>query len=125
MCHTKRVIVWLLRVLSDLLSPLVEQLGIFTEDSLGNSRIKIIIHALPSYEQGVTVINKRLMTCVTIYCRKMGSGPEVHDEPASKQEHRDELELTTAWEAFVGCFTSSDPHLAERSEEILRAELGG
>jgi hypothetical protein len=29
-----------------------------------------------------------------------------------------------AWDAFVGSFTSADPDLAERSEEILRAELG-
>ena len=33
-------------------------------------------------------------------------------------------EQTAAWEAFVGSFTSNDPDLAERSEEILRAELG-
>jgi hypothetical protein len=40
-----------------LLSPLVEQLRILTEDSLGNSGIKIS-HALPRYEQAATVINK-------------------------------------------------------------------
>jgi hypothetical protein len=33
-------------------------------------------------------------------------------------------EQTAAWEAFVGSFTSNEPDLAERSEEILRAELG-
>jgi hypothetical protein len=41
----------------------------------------------------------------------------VHDqEPIGKR--------TAAWEAFVGSFTSSEPNMAERSEEILRAELG-
>jgi hypothetical protein len=30
---------------------------------------------------------------------------------------------TAAWDAFVGSFTSGDPDFAERSEEILRAEL--
>jgi hypothetical protein len=40
-----------------LLSPVVEQLGIFTEDSLGNGGIKII-HVPQSYEQAATVINK-------------------------------------------------------------------
>ena len=33
-------------------------------------------------------------------------------------------EQTAAWDAFVGSFTSGDPDFAERSEEILRAELG-
>jgi hypothetical protein len=33
-------------------------------------------------------------------------------------------EQIAAWEAFVGSFTSGDPDLAERSEEILRAEFG-
>ena len=33
-------------------------------------------------------------------------------------------EQTAAWEAFVGSFTSGEPEFAERSEEILRAELG-
>ena len=42
----------------------------------------------------------------------------VHD-----QERTDEQ--TVAWEAFFGSFSSGDPHNAERSEEILRAELGG
>jgi hypothetical protein len=41
----------------------------------------------------------------------------VHD-----QERTDEQ--TAAWEAFVGSFTSDEPDLAERTEEILRAELG-
>jgi len=39
-------------------------------------------------------------------------------------EHHGASERTAAWKAFVGRFRSSDPHLAERSEEILRAELG-
>lgn len=29
-----------------------------------------------------------------------------------------------AWDDFVGSFTTGDPDFAERSEEILRAELG-
>jgi hypothetical protein len=41
----------------------------------------------------------------------------VHDENRSKKR-------SAAWEAFVGSFTSSEPNLAERTEEILRAELG-
>jgi hypothetical protein len=41
----------------------------------------------------------------------------VHD-----QERTDEQ--TVAWEAFFGSFSSGDPHNAERSEEILRAEFG-
>jgi hypothetical protein len=32
-------------------------------------------------------------------------------------------EQTAAWEAFVGSFTTGEPDFAERSEEILRAEL--
>jgi hypothetical protein len=91
-----------------LLAPVVEQLGVLTEDSLGDGGIKIIIHAPPSYEHGVTMIN-------------VSDGP---DQPGVKQEQCDELELTAAWEAFVGSFTSSEPNLAERTEEILRAELG-
>jgi hypothetical protein len=39
-------------------------------------------------------------------------------------EHQGISKRSAAWKAFVGGFTSSDPHLAERSEEILRAELG-
>ena len=39
------------------LPPAVEQLGILTEDSLGNSGIKII-HIPPSYEEAATLINK-------------------------------------------------------------------
>ena len=31
---------------------------------------------------------------------------------------------SAAWRAFVGGSASGDPHLADRSEEILRAELG-
>ena len=41
----------------------------------------------------------------------------VHDEKRSKKR-------SAAWDAFVGSFTSSEPDLAERTEEILRAELG-
>jgi hypothetical protein len=37
-------------------------------------------------------------------------------EPASGS---DEL-----WDAFIGSFESDEPNLAERSEEILRAEFG-
>ena len=33
-------------------------------------------------------------------------------------------EQTAAWAAFVGSLTSNEPDVAERSEEILRAELG-
>lgn len=32
-------------------------------------------------------------------------------------------EQTAAWEAFVGSFATGEPDFAERSEEILRAEL--
>lgn len=56
--HPKRVVVWLLRILRDFLAPLIKQLGILTEDSLANCRIKIIIHELPSYEEAETVNNK-------------------------------------------------------------------
>jgi len=40
------------------LSPVAQQLGILTKDSLGNSWIKIITHVLPRYEEAVTLINK-------------------------------------------------------------------
>jgi hypothetical protein len=46
------------------------------------------------------------------------------DEPGLKQEQSDALEFAAASEAFVGSFTRGEPDLAERSEEILRAELG-
>jgi hypothetical protein len=46
------------------------------------------------------------------------------DDVGVKQEQSDDLELAAAWEAFVGSFASSEPDLAERTEEILRAELG-
>jgi hypothetical protein len=44
------------------------------------------------------------------------------NEPGLKQEQSDALEFVAAWEAFVGSFTSGEPDLAERSEEILRAD---
>lgn len=91
-----------------LLMPVIEQLRVFTEDSLGNSGIKIIIHAPPSYEEAETMIN------VT----------DSPDEPGLKQDQSDALEFAAAWEAFVGSFTGGEPDLAKRSEEILRAELG-
>jgi hypothetical protein len=91
-----------------LLAPVVEQLGVLTEDSLGNGGIKIIIHAPPSYEHGVTMINVS----------------DASDDPVVKQEQSDDLELAAAWEAFVGSFASSEPNLAEGTKEILRAELG-
>ena len=52
----------------------------------------------------------------------------VHAGDRVQLQHVPELERTdeqtAAWEAFVGSFTSGDPDLAERSEEILRAEFG-
>jgi hypothetical protein len=41
-----------------------------------------------------------------------------HDEKRSKKR-------SAAWEAFVGSFTSIEPNLTKRTEEILRAVLGG
>jgi hypothetical protein len=39
-------------------------------------------------------------------------------------EHEQTDEHTAAWDAFVGSFTTGESDFAERSEEILRAELG-
>jgi hypothetical protein len=36
-----------------------------------------------------------------------------------REGDRDEL-----WDAFIGSFESDEPNLAERSEDILRAEFG-
>jgi hypothetical protein len=51
----------------------------------------------------------------------------VHDGPVLTEVGSDDQERpdgqTAAWEAFVGSFTTGDPDFAERSEEILRAEL--
>lgn len=41
----------------------------------------------------------------------------VHDQDRTGEQ-------TAAWAAFVGSLTSNEPDVAERSEEILRAELG-
>jgi hypothetical protein len=41
---------------------MAQQLGVLAKDSLGNCWIKII-HALPRYEGGVTVINRYMMAC--------------------------------------------------------------
>lgn len=59
-----------------------------------------------------------------IYGVYMGSDPVAPDGLASTQEQRDELEIAAAWEAFFGSFSSGEPNLSERVEEILRAELG-
>jgi len=89
-------------------SPMVQQFWILTEDSLSNRGIKIIIHAPPSYAHGETMINVS----------------DASDDSGAKRKQSDDLELATAWEAFVGSFTSSEPNLAKRTKEILRAELG-
>jgi hypothetical protein len=47
------------------------------------------------------------------------------DELVLEKKQSDELELASAWEAFVGSFTTGDLDLAERTKEILRAEVGG
>jgi hypothetical protein len=49
------------------------------------------------------------------------AGDRLRLQLVPKQGRKDQR--TAAWEAFVGSFTSDDPHLAERSEDILRAEL--
>ncbi len=49
------------------------------------------------------------------------AGNRVRLQLVSKQEH-DDHEIA-AWEAFVGGFTSGESDLADRSEDILRAEL--
>jgi hypothetical protein len=49
---------------------------------------------------------------------KPGKQRKAHDEKRSKKP-------SAAWEALVGSFTSNEPNLAKRPEEILRAELGG
>jgi hypothetical protein len=47
-------------------------------------------------------------------------GDRVRLQPVTDQESGgDEL-----WAAFIGSFESDEPNLAERSEEILRAEFG-
>ena len=55
-------------------------------------------------------------------------GVHVHAGDRVQLQLVPELERTdeqaAAWEAFVGSFTSNEPDLAERSEGILRAELG-
>jgi hypothetical protein len=55
-------------------------------------------------------------------------GVHVHAGDRVQLQLVPELERTdeqaAAWEAFVGSFTSNERDLAERSEEILRAELG-
>jgi hypothetical protein len=48
-------------------------------------------------------------------------GDRVQLQLVRKQDQEDER--TAAWDAFVGSFTSSEPDLAERTEEILRAEF--
>jgi len=48
-------------------------------------------------------------------------GDRVQLQLVRKQDQVDER--TAAWDAFVGSFTSSEPDLAERTEEILRAEF--
>ena len=48
-------------------------------------------------------------------------GDRVQLQLFRKQDQEDER--TAAWDAFVGSFTSSEPDLAERTEEILRAEF--
>jgi hypothetical protein len=48
-------------------------------------------------------------------------GDRVQLQLVRKQDQEDER--TAAWDAFVGNFTSSEPDLAERTEEILRAEF--
>ncbi len=40
------------------------------------------------------------------------------------RDHEPTSRRSAAWNDFVGRFTSRDPHLAERSEDILRAEFG-
>jgi len=50
------------------------------------------------------------------------AGDRVQLQLVSEPERTDEQ--SAAWNAFVGSFTSNEPDLAERSEEILRAELG-
>jgi hypothetical protein len=50
------------------------------------------------------------------------AGDRVQLQLVHDQDRTDEQ--IAAWEAFVGSFTSNEPDLAERSEEILRAELG-
>jgi hypothetical protein len=49
------------------------------------------------------------------------AGDRVRLQLVSKEEHNDQE--IGAWDAFVGGFTSEEPDLAERSEDILRAEL--
>ena len=44
-------------------------------------------------------------------------GDRVQLQLVRKQDQEDER--TAAWDAFVGSFTSSEPDLAERTEEIL------
>jgi hypothetical protein len=48
-------------------------------------------------------------------------GDRVQLQLVRKQDQEDER--TAAWDAFVASFTSSEPDLAERTEEILRAEF--
>lgn len=48
-------------------------------------------------------------------------GDRVQLQLVRKQDQEDER--TAAWGAFVGSFTSSEPDLAERTEEILPAEF--
>ena len=50
------------------------------------------------------------------------AGDRVRLELVVDQELPDEQ--AAAWEAFVGSFATGDPDFAQRSEEILRAELG-
>jgi hypothetical protein len=50
------------------------------------------------------------------------AGDRVRVQVMHDQERTDER--TAAWDAFAGSFRSGEPDLAERSEEILRAELG-
>jgi hypothetical protein len=52
----------------------------------------------------------------------VNAGDRVQLQLVPELERTDEQ--TAAWEAFVGSFTSNEPDLAERTEEILRAELG-
>ena len=49
---------------------------------------------------------------------KPGEQRKAHDEKRSKKP-------SAAWEALVGSSTSNEPNLAKRTEEILRAVLGG
>jgi hypothetical protein len=49
------------------------------------------------------------------------AGDRVRLQVVSEQERNNQE--VSAWEAFVGSFTSRESDLAERSEDILRAEL--